>query len=105
MGALLILFISMTVISICAALMLLITKEKNKQNIAFIFAGAVSVIITLLNVTSLPTNWVMEKCIAWLMGVPAIIGLVLYFVVKKYYMLSKILIVSSMILGIIKIFF
>ena len=39
------------------------------------------------------------------MGVPAIIGLVLYFVVKKYYMLSKILIVSSMILGIIKIFF
>ena len=34
MGALLILFISMTVISICAALMLFITKEKNKQNIA-----------------------------------------------------------------------
>lgn len=105
MGALLISFISMAVISICATLMLFITKEKNKQNIAFIFAGAVSIIITLLSVTALPTNWVMERCIAWLMGVPAIIGLILYFVAKKYYMLSKVLIVFSMILGIIKIFF
>lgn len=37
MGALLILFISMTVISICAALMLFITKEKNKLKYSIYF--------------------------------------------------------------------
>lgn len=100
LGFLMIFFVVTLVISIITTSLMFILKNETASSIFFILASAIAVLVTVLHATALPSNYTGHILFAWLMGVPAIVGLVLRFVVKKNYFLAKILVTVSVFMGI-----
>ena len=103
LGILLIFMISLFVVTlICVALLWIAKRERFNQVMVWL-CFLISWYIVYLSVSSLPTNYMISKMIAWLIGGVSLIGMGCFF--KKKLLLTKVFITLSIILGIIQLFF
>lgn len=103
MGLLLIIFIVIAVVSSISIASLYFVKDPRSNNIIFTCTVAMGILISYLNMTSLPSNFVFSRIVAGLFGILAIIGVLLKF--KKRDHAAKLLVTASVVLGIVQLFF
>ncbi|WP_250278143.1 hypothetical protein [[Clostridium] colinum] len=103
LGVLLILFISLVVISGLGTIFLFLSKNKKFKNIIFYILAILSMIISILSATSVPTNFVLEQVISLLFGLLGAIAIVINIKLTNSN-ISYILVVISIVLGILKLF-
>ena len=103
LGILLIFMISLFILTLlCVALLWIAKRERFNQVMVWV-CFFISWYIVYLCVSSLPTNYMISKMIAWLIGGVSLIGMGCFF--KKKLLLTKVFITLSIILGIIQLFF
>ncbi len=93
------------VLTIITNLNLFILKKQKSVNITMIVLILLSVLITFLNVTSLPSNFVSQKIIAYVIGIFAIVGYGLFISKKVPPLIAKGLISASIIGGFLFLIF
>lgn len=103
MGLLLIIFIVIAAISCISIALLYFVKDPKRNNIIFTCTVAIGILISYLNITSLPSNFVFPRIVAVLFGILAVIGVLLKF--KKWDHAAKLLVTTSVVLGVFQLFF
>lgn len=103
MEGLLILFVVLTLAVGLGTAFLFLTKNAKVQKVLFYFVAFLGMLIGGLSATSLPSNYVGQMIIAWVIGFLSIIGIVLW--VKKYETVAKWMVAASAILGLVQLFF
>lgn len=104
MDILLIMFIIMAIISVLGISMLYLVKNSKIKNAIFYFLFIWSLFITFINITSLPTNFTLEKLIALLFGFLAILSLFIKVKKNEKQSLSNLFVSSSILLGLLDLF-
>ena len=103
LGYLFILAISLFILSMSSVVLLWTIKSpKATKNIIYI-TTCFSLLLTYINVTALPSNYVLQQVIGYLLGGFALVGL--FMVYRKQITGAKILICFSIIANFIQIFF
>lgn len=105
MEFLLILFIVLTVASVLSIIFLYSSKNPKTKNNLFYVLVALSMLITFLNVTSLPTNYVMQRIISLFLGLIAVIALILKLKIPQKTSIANFLVTASVLCGLIYLLF
>lgn len=105
LGYLFILFIFITAVSIVGILLLYLLKNQRAKNIVFYFLAVWSMCIAFLDVTSLPSNYLMERLIALSFGVLSIIAIIFKIKKPEKPMVAYILVTASVLLTLMSIIF
>ena len=105
LGFLVILTITILLLAIVGIILLLTVKNKKYVNVVFGANIVLSLILTYLHATSLPTNFHLQIAIAYGFGLLAIIAFILKFGLKKYELLAKYLVILSIVGGVYGILF
>ena len=106
LGSLLILFVSMSVISILGIGLLYLLKDEKKKRVVFYALAVWGMLISAFSATSQPTNMVYQQLIAWGFGFLSVIGILVNVKAKNdaSYNIARILVVLSVVLGVLKLF-
>ena len=106
LGSLLILFVSMSVISILGIGLLYLLKDEKKKRVVFYALAVWGMLISAFSATSQPTNMVYQQLIAWGFGFLSVIGILVHVKAKNdaSYKIARILVVLSVVLGVLKLF-
>lgn len=103
LSLLFILFVSLFVLGFLSVV-LLITVRKPKLLRAVIWMTTIfCAVLTVINATSYPSNFIVEQIIAWILGGISLIGLRLHY--KQKNRLAKACIVFSIVASIYQLFF
>ena len=103
LGLLLIFFVSLFVmVFLCLTLLWIIKSERVNKVIVWI-CFLLSLFITYISVTSFPTNYIISKSIAWIIGGIGVIGLISFLTHRV--LLAKVLLTISVCLGMLQLFF
>lgn len=78
LGLLLIEFIGISAISILGFLFLILLKSERTKAILFYCLAVWGMALSAMNATSLPTNYTLERIIAWGFGFLSVIALILH---------------------------
>lgn len=105
MDFLLILFIALAILSGIGVAFLYISKNSKTKNLTFYCLILLSLIITALNVTSLPSNYLMERIIAMVLGAIALPGLIIKLKAPQKTSTADLLVTVSVLGGLIYLFF
>ena len=105
----LIMFIVLIISSLLGSIGLFFIKNRGAQNFIFYIMGVYGMGLAYLSASSQPTNFVVPQIIAWVIGSVGVIGMgirIIVFRENKYIpLLCKILVVISVVLGVINMFF
>lgn len=106
LGALVILFVVMIVISAIGILLMFLCKNEQLAKGVFYFLCIWGMLIAGLNVYGIPEEWIGEIVLACGFGVLSVIALLLQLCLKaeKRFMIAKILVTVSVIAGLIHCF-
>lgn len=106
LGIILILFVSMSVISILGIGLLYLLQDEKKKRIVFYTLAVWGMLISVISATGQPTNWIHQQLIAWGFGFLSVIGILVHVKAKNdtSYNIARILVVLSVVLGILKLF-
>lgn len=102
LGYLFILCISLLILSIISIISLGVTKRpKMTKTIIFITTGF-SLLLTYMNVTSWPSNYILQQVIGYVLGGCSLLGIFMFY--RKQIIWSKILICFSILANFIQLF-
>lgn len=106
-GALFFIFIGMTVVSILGITILLLAKSRLVKNIYFYLLAIWGIGIAFNGVTLEPTNSILQQIIFWVVGFLVVIGILIRLTVKfeKAELVADIIVITSVIVGLINLFF
>lgn len=105
LGLLSLLFVLMAFLGIAGTASLLLVKSKKINDVILILMTVYSLVIAYLGASSQPSNFVTQQIVCWVIGVIAIIGTALRFITKKQLLLSKLLVILSVLGGLYCLFF
>lgn len=105
LGALFVLFIILTTVSILSITLLYTLKNEKLKNMFFYFLCGWSIIITSLNITALPSNYLVSRLIASIFGLLAVISIIIKIKKPHKKSLSYLLASASALLGLVDLFF
>lgn len=105
MEFLLILFVVLAVVSGLGISLLYLLKNQKAKNALFYFVAVWSMLIAVINATSLPSNYILEQIIAWGIGFLAVIAIVVKVVKPAKVNVAYLLASASAILGLLDLFF
>lgn len=105
MQLLLIFFVTLAAVSGLGITFLYVSKNPKTKNTLFYLLMALSMFITFLNVTSLPSNYVMQKIIALGLGLISLIALIVKLKASQKTSVSNLLVAASVLSGLIYLFF
>ncbi|WP_039278815.1 hypothetical protein [Clostridium botulinum] len=105
LGYLLLLFIVMAGISIVGVTLLYTVKNETIKNILFYCLAVWSMGIACLSATSLPTNFLGQRLINWLLGFIPIIAIIFKVKNPQKSTISYIIVTVSTLLGMYSLFF
>lgn len=105
MQLLLILFIILAAVSVLFIAFLYVSKNPKTKNTLFYLLMALSMFITFLNVTSLPSNYVIQKIIALGLGLISLIAIIVKLKDSQKTSVSNLLISASVLSGLIYLLF
>lgn len=103
LGYLFILFVVLFVLSFLSVMLLLIAKRPKVTRLIVFMTTLFSLFLTVINVTSWPSNYYIEQVIGYIFGGFAIVGFILYY--RKRIGLAKAFISFSITASIIQLFF
>lgn len=103
LGILLIVFIVIAIVSIVSIVLLYLVKDPKGNNIVFVVNVMLGILISYINVTALPDNYLVPRTVAGAFGTLSIIGIVLKLMRQE--MLAKIFVTASVALGVLQLFF
>lgn len=106
LGALVITFFAMSIISLIGVILMFAIKNKKWKDVAFYFLSFWGMTVAYCNVLSLPSNWLGEILIAVALGALSVAGLLIKLCGKsnKSEMIAKVLVAVSVIAGMIDCF-
>lgn len=104
LGILFILFVMMGLAGIIGSVLLFIVKNEKANDVILVLMAAYSLITAFVSATALPTNFVSQQIICWVIGFIAVIGAGIRFGTKTQSVLSKVLVVVSVLGGIANLF-
>ena len=106
LGSLLLMFIGMSVISILGILFMFLAKDFTKKKMIFYFLVIWSILIAFFSAKSLPTNFLTQQLITWLIGAIGVLALLVFMKAKvdKQQFIAYILVTSSVVLGLVNLF-
>ncbi len=105
LGVLVIFFVTMLVISGLGIALLYLLKNQMAKNILFYALAVWSMMIAILNATSLPSNFLFEQLFAWLLGFLPIIAIIIKVKKPSKTMIPYLLVSSSIIISLFDLFF
>lgn len=105
LGSLFLLFIFMVLLGIAGTASLILVKTEKTNDIILVLMTAYSLVIAYESASAQPTNFVTQQIICWVIGAVAVIGTVLRFSTKKQLLISKLLVISSVLCGLYYLFF
>ncbi|MGL5313245.1 MAG: hypothetical protein ACRC92_08350 [Peptostreptococcaceae bacterium] len=105
LGYLFILFAAMTVISIILVGSLYLIKNEKYKNVLFYILAIWSMTVTFLNVTSLPSNYILQRIIGSILGLLAVIAIFIKIKKPEKSKLAYFLVSASTILGLLDLFY
>lgn len=107
LGALVITFFVMSIISVISLVLLFIAKNEKLKKRLFYFLSVWAVIIAYCNVRSLPGYWIGEIMLAFAIGALGIAGLLFNLISKKEnkFQIASIMVAVSVAAGMIDCFF
>lgn len=68
LGAILILFIGISLITVITLLLNIVIKDEGRQKLVFYFTAAWSMVIAWLNAGAQPSNFIAQQVTAWAIG-------------------------------------
>ena len=83
LGYLALMFVIMSVISIIGLVLLLIVKNEKANRIVLYIMAAWGIIIAIMNITSLPINWIIWRVAAGACGLAGLAGGIVRFIAKE----------------------
>ena len=83
LGYLAIMFIIMSVVTIIGVVLLLIIKNEKANRIVLYIMAAWGIIIAIMNITSLPINWILWRIAAGACGLIGLAGGIIRFTAKE----------------------
>ncbi len=96
----------MCVLSLVAIVLLFIAKKPVMKQVMLYVTALFGIVIAWLNVTSEPSNFLMQRGIAAGIGLLAVVGIVVWHVSKgRQETAAKALVTASVVLGIATLFF
>lgn len=105
LGYLAIMFIIMSVVSIIGVVLLLIIKNEKANRIVLYIMAAWGIIIAIMNITSLPINWIIWRVAAGACGLAGLAGGIVRFIAKEdLKTVSALLTIVSVLAGMIMLF-
>ena len=106
LGILLIMFVSVSVISVLGVLIMFLSKSTKVKKAAFYAMSIWGMVLAVLSATSLPQNYIGEQVTAWSAGVLSVIGLLVHVKAKNknQRLIAYLLVTVSIIVGILKLF-
>ena len=106
LGALVILFVVTSVVSVIGVLLLYLTKNEKIKKGIFYFLTVWGMIIAWFNMAGIPSEWKGEIALACALGGLSLIALLIQLFLKKEsgFMIAKILVTVSVIAGTIDCF-
>lgn len=105
LGYLAIMFIIMSVITIIGVVLLLIIKNEKANRIVLYIMAAWGIIIAIMNITSLPINWIIWRVAAGACGLAGLAGGIVRFIAKEdLKTVSALLTIVSVLAGMIMLF-
>ena len=107
LGALVILFAAMSVVSVLGLLVMHLVKSKKKQKIFCCILAVWGMLIAWMAADSTATNLIGQQLIAWAFGALGAVGLLVQLCGKgeKSPLTARILVTLSVILGMLNLFF
>lgn len=105
LGYLAIMFIIMSVVTIIGVVLLLIIKNEKANRIVLYIMAAWGIIIAIMNITSLPINWIIWRVAAGACGLVGLAGGIVRFIAKEdLKTVSALLTIVSVLAGMIMLF-
>lgn len=104
MNILLIMFITMAIVSALGVSMLYLSKNPKIKNALFYFLSVWALFITVINITGLPTNFIVDKLIALLFGCLSVVSVIIKIKQPDKLSLSYLLVSVSVLLGLLDLF-
>lgn len=106
LGVYFILFIVITVISLLGIVFLFLAKNESVKSKLFYFLAVWGMAISVLNATSMPSNFLVSQIICWCFGFISLAGLFLHIKAsaRNQYLVAYILVTISIVGSILKMF-
>lgn len=105
LGYLAIMFIIMSVVTIIGVVLLLIIKNEKANRIVLYIMAAWGILISVMNITSLPINWIIWRIAAGACGLAGLAGGIVRFIAKEdLKTVSALLTIVSVLAGMIMLF-
>lgn len=105
MGILFVWFTIMSIVALAGVILLFVTKDEAWNTVWMLLMTMYSFVISFLSATSMPSNYVGARILAWSISLLAIAGVVLRFVFKKQLFISKLLISCAVVIGVLLLYF
>ena len=107
LGALLIMFVVMVVVSFLGILFLFLSNNKKIQNGVFFFLACWGMLLSWMNATSGPSNYISRQLLAWAIGFIAVIAMLIRYAghSENRFPYSNILVSLSVVLSVLTMFF
>lgn len=105
LGALLIMFVVMIVISFLGIIFLFLSKNKSLQNGIFFFLACWGMLLSWINATSGPSNYIGRQLFAWALGFIAVIAMLIRYAgqSENRFKYSNILVTLSVVLTVMSL--
>lgn len=104
LGLLFLLFVVMMIIALLGTTLLFLTKNKNINDVILVTMTAYSLVIAYLGAMGQPSNFVAQQLLCWGIGLVAVVGTGLRFALKKQLLISKVLVILSILSGLFSTF-
>ncbi|MEG2038147.1 MAG: hypothetical protein RRZ73_00320 [Oscillospiraceae bacterium] len=105
LGALLVVYLVLAVLVLAGVITLFIVKKEKTNNVILVLLALLTILLSYLGATSMPTNYIFEQVIAWTWGVLAIVGVALNFFTPKFAKYTKYLVMFAAAASLIDIIF
>ena len=105
LGILYYMFLGLGIISVLLVCLVFLVKDKKLKNIVFYILVLWSVLITFFNVSSLPTNYVVQRIIGCCIGLIAVIAVFIRIKKPDKSTFAYILVSVSTVLGLSNLYF
>ena len=97
MHILFIIYLCIGILSLTGLVLLFCLKNKKASNIVMICTTVICVLTAMLNISSMPSNYIFQRTIAAIIPLCALLGCIIRFTSQEYNLLVKILVSVSLI--------
>ena len=106
LGILMIMFVAMSVISVVGLSLLYLVKGEGTRRVIFYVMAVWGMIVAVISATSLPSNYMAGRLLAWTLGFLSVAGILVYVrgTEESYRRIACLLVTVSVAGGILKLF-